>query len=135
MSATSVTLRGQNAAIALMTDACTITRTSQVTNLQTGVVTNTTTTIYTGRCKVQKFGSASGAGTARPTSVGEAEVWQLPMSVHVPMTVTGVRVGDIVTASTSVLDPDLPGRSFWVRELFHKSYATARRLGLEEVTG
>jgi hypothetical protein len=132
MSASLTALRGQTAAIALMTDACTITRTSQVTNLQTGVVTNTTTTIYTGRCKFQQLVTG---GLARPVSVGEAEVWQLPLHVHVPMTVTGVRVGDIVTASASVLDPDLVGRTFWVRELFHKSYATARRLGLEEVTG
>lgn len=133
MSATSVTLRGQNAALALMNDAVTITRiTGQTTNTQTGAVTNTTSTIYTGQAKVQQLVSG---GLARPASVGEAQVWQLPLHVHVPMTVTGVNVGDIVTVTASVLDPDLVGRSFWVKELFHKSYATARRLGLEEVTG
>lgn len=133
MSATSVTLRGQNAALAQMQDACTITRvTGQTTNLQTGAVTNTTSTIYTGKAKIQQLVSG---GLARPASVGEAQVWQLPLHVHVPMTVTGVQVGDIVTVTASVLDPDLVGRSFWVKELFHKSYATARRLGLEEVTG
>ena len=135
MSATSTTLRGQVAALALMQDACTVTRiTGQATNTQTGAVTNTTSTIYTGRCKIQRFGT-TGAGTARPATVGEAQVYQLPAAVHVPMTVTGVQVGDIVTVTASVLDPDLVGRTFWVRELFHKSYATARRLGLEEVTG
>lgn len=133
MSATSVTQRGQNAALALMNDTVTITRiTGQTTNLQTGVVTNTTSTIYTGKAKIQQVVTG---GLARPASVGEAQVWQLPLHVHLPMTVTGIRVEDIVTVTASVLDPDLVGRSFWVRELFHKSYATARRLGLEEVAG
>ena len=133
MSATSVTLRGQVAALALMQDACTVTRiTGQSTNTQTGAVTNTTSTIYTGKAKIQQVVTG---GLARPASVGEAQVWQLPLHAHLPMTAVGVQVGDIVTVTASVLDPDLVGRTFWVRELFHKSYATARRLGLEEVTG
>ena len=133
MSATSVTLRGQVAALALMQDACTVTRiTGQSTNTQTGAVTNTTSTVYSGRCKIQQVVTG---GLARPASVGEAQVWQLPLHAHLPMTAVGVQVGDIVTVAASVLDADLVGRTFWVRELFHKSYATARRLGLEEVAG
>ena len=133
MSATSVTLRGQVAALALMQDACTVTRiTGTSTDPQTGVVTPTLATVYTGKCKIQQVVTG---GLARPALVGEAQFYQLPLHVHLPMTVTGVQVADKVTVTASVLDPDLVGRSFWVKELFHKSFATARRLGVEEVTG
>lgn len=135
MSAASLVARGRVAALALMVDACTITRvTGQSTNLQTGVVTDTTATIYTGKCRIQNIGTA-GQGTARPATVAEAQVYQLPLSIQLPMSVIGVLVADVVTVTASVLDPDLVGRTFWVKELAHKTHLTARRLGLEEVTG
>ncbi len=133
MSATSVTLRGRVAALALMQDQCTITRvTGQTTNLQTGVVTNTTSTIYTGVCRVQRLPSG---GLSRPATVGEAQLYQQPLYVQVPTTVAGVLLGDVVTITASVLDADLVGRSFWVKELPAKTHTTAHRFGVEEVTG
>jgi hypothetical protein len=41
---------------------------------------------------------------------------------------------DLVTITASLLDADLVGRTFRVRELGHKSHMTARRVQLEEVT-
>ena len=133
MSAVTLTLRGRNRANLRMIDACTITRvTGSSTDPQTGVVTPTLSTIYTGACLFQH---PPQPGLATSAVVGEAQLYQLPMAVHVPVTVTGVQVGDIVTATASVLDADLVGRKFWLRELAHKTYMTARRLGIEEVTG
>ena len=71
---------------------------------------------------------------ARPQNVGEALVYQLLIDVQVPMSVTGLAVGDVVTVTASALDPDLVGRHFWVKDLAHKTHMTARRLGCEEVT-
>lgn len=132
MSAASAVARGRVFALRLMVDACTITRvTGETTDLQTGQVTKTTSTIYAGPCRVQQL---TAGGVARPATVGEAQRFQQPLTVQVPMSVTGVQSGDVVTVTASVLDADLVGRSFWVRELAHKSHLTARRLGIEEVT-
>lgn len=114
-----------------MVDACTITRaTGSTTDVDSGVVTETVTTVYAGKCRVQEP-----PAIARPANVGEALVFQLPFQLQLPMVGTeGVQVGDRVTVTASLLDADLPDRVFWVKALFHKSHATARRLGLEEVT-
>lgn len=130
MSAEAFTLLGRAAAEQLMVDACTITReTSHTTDPDTGVRTPTFATVYDGRCRIQQQ-----TGVSRPATTGEALVYQLPITVQVPMSVTGVQVDDIVTITASVLDPDLAGRDLWVRELYHKTHATCRRLGCEEVT-
>jgi hypothetical protein len=50
------------------------------------------------------------------------------------MAVTGIASDDLVTITASLLDADLVGRTFRVRELGHKSHMTARRVQLEEVT-
>ena len=58
MSAETLTLRGRLAAEQLMQDACTITRTTgSSTNLQSGAVTKTTSTVYSGKCRVQRLPS------------------------------------------------------------------------------
>jgi hypothetical protein len=130
MSATTATLRGRLAAEANMVDACTIQRvTGTTTNDTTGVVTPTYTTIYSGRCRVQQV-----VPIAKPAHVGEAAVWLQRLVLQVPMSVTGIASDDLVTITASLLDPDLVGRTFHVRELGHKTHMTARRVQLEEVT-
>jgi hypothetical protein len=110
MSATSVTLRGRAAAERLMLDTCTIQRTASLTtDPDTGVVTPTYTTVYTGKCKVQQQSPASA-----PTVVGEASVFVGQLELNLPMSVTGVQ------------PDDLPA---------HKSYLTARRYPVVEVAG
>lgn len=134
MSAISATNRGQVAAIRLMVDACTITRLAgQTTNLQTGVVTDTYTTLYAGKCRIQRV-RGQRLGSAHPAIIGAAQLYQQPLAVHVPTTVTGVIVQDIVTVTASV-DPDLVGHTFWIQVLPPKTFTTAHRYGLQEVTG
>lgn len=131
MSAESVTLAGRAAAEALMVDACTVARGSvdPVTDPDTGVVTYPTgPAFYAGRCRVQLPNVAE-----REVDAGEREWTEQAALVMVPMGVTGVRVGDVVTVTRSVLDPDLVGRRYVVAGLMHKTFATARRLRCTEV--
>lgn len=130
MSRDSLLARGQAAAERGMVDACTITRTRVTsTNEDTGHQATTTTTVYSGRCRTQQH-SPSGV---RPTNAGEKHQLQLPNELQLPVSVTGVRTGDIVTI-TSSRDADLVGRTFKARELMHKTDATSRRIGIEEAT-
>lgn len=133
MSATSVTLRGRAAAEALMQDACTITRlTGSSTDPETGVVTPTYTTIYSGRCKIQQRAPA-----AAPTDVGEAAVFVGQLELHLPVSDATALVApdDLVTLTACALDGSLVGRAFRLRGPAHKSYATARRFPMVEVAG
>ncbi len=130
MSATSVTLRGRAAAEALMADAVTIQRrTGETTDPDTGVVAPTYATVYAGKAKVQ---AAQFSGS--PSTVGEAELLIAQMQVHIPMSATGVTSDDLVTVTASALDPELVGKTFRVRGASHKSYLTARRYSVIEVT-
>lgn len=124
-------LRGRAAAESLMVDTCTVTRLAgEVTNEDTGVVTPTTSTVYTGRCRVQQ--SQLGADST-PADPGEAYVRVVAFEVQLPMSVVGVRVQDVITITASPLDPDLVGRAFNVLGLAHKTHATARRIQVQEV--
>lgn len=133
MSATSVLLRGRAAAEALMLDACTVTRLSgSAADPETGALTPTYSTIYSGKCKVQQSAPASG-----PTVVGEAEVFIGQLQLHLPVTTATAAVapGDLVTMTTCVLDPSLVGKTSKLRGPAHKSFATARRFPMVEVSG
>ena len=132
MSAVTATLRGRLAAEALMLDTVTVTRlASQVTDPDTGVVTPTYSTIYTGKAKIQRLPRAS---RVTPTSVGEAEVFMSRLELHLPIAAIDVTSDDIATVTASQLDPDLVGMVFHVRELAAKTLQTARRFGVELVT-
>jgi hypothetical protein len=127
-------LAGRAAAEAKMVDHCTITRASTeqgVLDPVTGLhVEPPPQVIYSGLCKVQR----AGLTPATPLA-GERRFTVEVVEVHVPMRVTGVDVGDPVTIDSSLFDPALVGRDFTVRGDPAKSYATARRLRCEEVTG
>lgn len=124
--------RGRAAAESLMVDACTIRRRiSEATDPLTGVVTPTYSTVYTGACKVQQ--STLGAASA-PADPGEASVRLVAYTLHLPVaTSTGLRDGDEATITSSAHDPDLVGRVFTIVGSAGKSYATARRLEVQEV--
>lgn len=133
MSATSLTLRGRAAAEAKMLDAVTVQRPNPATDTtdpDTGVFVPGFTSIYTGKAKIQQQ-----AASASPTPLGEAQVFIAQVEVHLPISATGIRADDLVTVTASVLDADLVGRKFKVRGTAHKSYLTARRLAVIEVTG
>ncbi len=122
--------RGRAAAEALMVDSCTIEAlTGESTDDDTGVITETYSTVYSGKCKVQQQ-----AGSASPSDVGEAGLLIGQLELHIPASATGVGSEGLVTIVSSVHDPDLPGRRFRLRGLAHKSFLTARRFALIEVT-
>jgi len=121
--------RGRAAAEALMVDACTIRRRTGETTGPGGVVTPTYVTVFEGQCRLQQP-----TGTAREEDAGEAALLMVRFELQVPMSVVGVQADDEVTVTASVHDPDLVGREFLVRGLFHKTHATARRLQVEERT-
>lgn len=114
-----------------MRDACTVAHASSdpVTDPDTGVVTYPVgAPFYAGACRVQLPNVAE-----REVDAGEREWTEQAALVMLPMSVTGVRVGDVVTVTASVLDADLVGRRYTVVGLMHKTHATARRLRVTEV--
>ena len=107
MSAASVLARGRVKAAALFCDTVTIEHpTGLSTDPTTGVVTPTYSGVYTGPGKVQGATSPSGQ------DVAEAHLAVLSPLVHVPITVTGVVEGDVVTVTAAAYDPQLVGRVF-----------------------
>lgn len=135
MTAASALARGRLRAESLMVDACTISRTdpeaAPVWNEATmGYDPPAGSTVYTGRCRVQLRDTMASTPEA-----GERVVVVQRAVVQVPMTVTGVRVGDVVTVTSAAHDPDLVGNVYRVRSLFAKTHATARRLEVEEAQG
>jgi hypothetical protein len=130
MSAASALARGRTAAEALMQDACTIRRVTGESTGAGGVITPTYgPDLYAGKCRVQ-----TKAETGAATDVGEATVYVGRHEVQLPISVLGLAEGDQVTITASVLDPDLVGKVFTVRDITAKTHLTARRLVVTEVT-
>jgi hypothetical protein len=124
---------GRRLAESLMLDTCTIRRPghADTTDDLTGQITRTATTVYSGKCKVQQ----STRGMGHRHDVGEEPVLLLRLELHLPVVGSeGLAEGDQVTITTAVHDTDLAGRVFVVHDLEHKSFATARRLMVTEVT-
>lgn len=131
MTASAALMRGRAAAEALMVDRCAIRRVTNVTDPATGQQTPNWVQLYDGKCRVQARGQAQ---VARPQDAGEARRLLLHLELQLPMSVTGLRTEDQVTVLWSTLDTDLVGRLFRVRDLMHKTHATARRIGIAEIT-
>ncbi|MEU8186012.1 DUF6093 family protein [Micromonospora carbonacea] len=126
----AVLARGRAAAERLMVDACTIRRvTSEDGSDGDGNVIREYEDLYVGPCRVQQT-----SAQAAQEDVGEDFQLMLRLEVHLPMSVVGLEVGDEVTITASAHDPDLPSRVFLVRDLAHKTHATARRVGVTERT-
>jgi len=122
---------GRAAAEALQVDACTVQRqTGTSTDPNTGVVTPTYSTVYTGQCRVQ-----SRALVGQTPDAGEHRWAAGVFEVQLPMSSAACAVDDLVTVIASVLDPELVGVVLRVKSLFHKSHATSRRLMCEEMQG
>ena len=130
LNPTGVLLRGRAAAEALMVDACRIERkTVEATSTTSGAVTPTYLTLYEGKCRVQQHSTE-----ARVEDSAEQYDRMLRLEVQLPMSVVGLKVDDRITITTSALDADLVGRQVWIRQLAHKTHATARRVTAEELT-
>ncbi len=126
MNASAFVASGQRRAEELMVDTCTIRRkTGTALNETTGKYTDTTATIYTGMCKIQD------RVIQGEVEAGGRQVVILSSFLHVPMSVTTVQVDDVAEITASQ-DPAAVGRKLRVAQLFYKSYATARRLQVED---
>lgn len=116
-----------------MLDACTVERlTGSAADPETGVITPTRSVIYSGKCKLQQSAPATA-----PTTIGEAEIFVGQLTLHLPVTAVTALVApdDRATMTTCVLDASLVGKEFKLRGPAHKSFATARRFPLVEVSG
>lgn len=130
MSASTALARGRALAESLMVDACIIKRvTAEATDTFSGTITPTFATIYTGKCRVQHR-EAQG----REEQPGETWLLMLLLELQLPTSVTDLRVDDQVTITASAHDSDLVNRTFYIRDLMHKTHATARRVSLQERT-
>lgn len=132
MGAVHLTKRGRLAAERLMVDQCEVRAPATVGAMDpnTGLRPETPgAVVYTGKCKVQTFE----AHESTPES-GDHLYTVQRTQVHLPATVE-VAVDQIITITASVLDPNLVGRRFRVAAYLHKSFATANRVQVEEVTG
>jgi hypothetical protein len=131
MSAASITLRGRAAAEALMLDAVTVQHQTGSSEDAAGTVTPTWSTVYSGKAKIQQS-----APSTTPTDVGQAAVYAGQLQLHLPVTTATAAVSpdDLVTVTTCVLDASLVGQTFRLRGPAHKSYLTARRFPMLEVS-
>lgn len=116
-----------------MVDACTITRvTGSTTDRTTLVRVETRATIYDGPCRVQELLAFS--RETRPSDdvqvLGRYRVLQLPVVGS-----EDIQIGDDVTITACVNDPDMVGQVLRVRDQSGKTDATSRRIGIEEMTG
>jgi hypothetical protein len=113
-----------------MADACTITRGTGEVVGPGGVITPTTSTQYDGPCKVQQRAVAGNSDES-----GEATLLIVTREVHLPvLTSTTVKADDQITITAAAVDPALVGKVFVVRGEAGKTYASARRLQVIEVT-
>lgn len=129
MSATSATLAGRRAAEKLMVDSCSIAHGVGVAGFELGEYTTIPgAEVYAGKCKVQ----IQGTRPPKTSTDADALLSLVVVEIHVPMSVVGVEVHDLVTITGSLLDPDLVGRVYRVMDHAGKTFATARRMRCEE---
>ena len=133
MTRAAVLRAGRREAERGMVDACTITRvTGSTTDRTTLVRVETRATIYDGPCRVQELLAFS--RETRPSDdvqvLGRYRVLQLPVVGS-----EDIQIGDDVTITACVNDPDMVGQVLRVRDQSGKTDATSRRIGIEEMTG
>ena len=121
-------MRGRARAEALMLDSCTITRPGEVvTDPETGDVTNSTTIVYAGRCKVQSKNSATSSPEA-----GGAVFTVVSRQVHIPVDDNLViKDGDVVTI-TAAAQAIRVGKQYRVEGFTPDTFDTAFRLPVKE---
>lgn len=89
---------------------------------------------HNGKCKFQDAGIANAA--AAVVDAGERLVNVQGGELQLPVDGTGnVAVKHVVELLTSTKDPSRVGRKYTIAARFEKTYATSRRLRLQEVTG
>lgn len=112
-----------------MVDSCTVTYATGASTQDpvTGTESPEYATRFTSKCKVQSRNL-----TAREAEVGGRTATTVTVELHLPFSAEAVEVGDVAEITDSA-DPHLVGRKFRVVAPVAKSYATARRVDVEEV--
>ena len=127
MRAVDLLLRGRLAAEALMLDACTITRLGEPVTDADGNVTDSTTPVYEGRCKVQ----SKDTSTSTPDAAG-ATFTVVSRQVHIPADDNlVVKDGDVVTI-TAAAQAIRVGKQYRVEGFTPDTFDTAFRLPVKE---
>lgn len=115
-----------------MADTCTIRRQTGSTTDLIGVTTPVYEEIYSGPCKLQESSGLPRDANPSPST----PVLMVYRQMHLPVASSaGVRAGDLATMDSCVNDPDMVGAVLVIRAERGKSYGTARRLDVEQVTG
>lgn len=114
----------------LMVDTCHITRDGgpRTFDKATNSYSGGTTDVYTGKCRVKPSPLSANSSV----QAGEQAVSLWPYIVSVPLSVTGVELGDLVEITDS-RDPALINQQLRVRTVGRGTHLTARRLECEEV--
>lgn len=121
---------GRLAAESLMEDVCVIDRPGEaVTDPETGVVAPSFTLVYEGPCKVQQTLAQSSSVEA-----GGAVFTVQNARVDVPVGAGPVAIDDRIRLVVVSANPDLAGNTYRIKELFEKSWQTAQRIPVEELT-
>jgi hypothetical protein len=117
----------QRRAERMMVDECAIFRkTGTTTDPNTGAVVDSYATVHTGKCRVRMQSSWATDRTA-----GEQPITVSRYMLQIPVSVTGVEIGDLVDITESK-DPDLVGHRIRIDGPFGQTHATARRYICEE---
>ena len=130
IGAEAALVAGRVAAESLMVDSCVIERPGEsVTDPVTGVVSPAHSLVFAGPCKVQQTLAQSSSPEA-----GGAVFTVQGARLDVPVGAGPVATGDRVRILSAASNPDLVGNVYRVVELFEKSWQTAQRLRVEELT-
>lgn len=120
----------QAQAESLMLDSCIIDRPGEpVTDPETGAVTPSYTPVYEGKCKVQL-----GASQAASPEAGGAVFNVQRSRLDLPIGVGPIETGDRVRITAARFNPALADNVYRVTELFEKTWQTAQRIPVEELT-
>lgn len=122
--------RFQAEAESLMRDTCLVREVTGTVTNPDATVTPTYSTVYEGQCKIQSrqpYPSTPNAGEHNWTLV--------TMELHLPVAGSGSVVTDQLVDILSATDPANVGRQFRVRSGDRKTFQTAARFLVEEVTG
>lgn len=112
----------------MMVDTGTVRRPGQqVLNAATGTSSASSTLVYSGRCWIRQASAVE-----REVLFGEEQVTTTRFMACFPHSVTGVRVGDIVTVTASD-DVDVLGRSFRVLAIPMSTYPLYKGFACEVV--
>jgi hypothetical protein len=130
MNLLAVTARAQRFAESLMVDTCTIRPvTGNVTNPDGTVTPSYGAPVYSGKCKIQRFGRNS---KPSHSSTGEHSWTTAPQELNLPITSSGIRPNMHVVIDSSI-DPRNVGRVYRVRVDDRKTAQSALRVQVEEV--